>query len=266
MLNKFSSSFKNASNHTKVDVDNYLDEKTSYYAIYDFSEFNEDIHVYTGEHSALTLNIYENSLELIYNADLFSDIYIEHMAKNIENVIDDVLSFPSHVMGDIDILSDEEKSLLSHFCKGKSIEVEEDKILSHAFREHAIKNPNAIAVDDGINQITYSELERSSNSIANDLHENHEINPKSRIGLMLPRNYHFPELVLALNKIGAAYVPIDLSFPINRIEHMLNIAQAEHLITTKDIAQNLDLNVKIIPIEDLRYNDDVNVEILSKKR
>ena len=81
---------------------------------------------------------------------------------------------------------------------------------------------------------------------------------------MLHRNYHFPELVLALNKIGAAYVPIDLLFPPNRIEHMLTIAEATHLITTEKIAQNLDFNVNIIPIEDLNHNNDEDVEILSK--
>ena len=265
LLKKFSSSFRKAANHTNVDVENYLDEKTSYYSIYDFSEFNENIHIYTGEYSALTLNIHENCLELIYNTDLFSDVYIEHMVKNIENLISNVLNSPNQTMGDIDILSDEEKSLLSNFCKGKTIEVDEDKLFSHAFREYANANPDAIAVNDGINQITYGELEKSTNSIANDLHENYEMKPGGCVGIMLPRNYHFPELVVALNKINVAYVPIDLSFPINRIEHMLNVSQAEHLITTKNIAQNLDLNINIILIEDLRDNDDVSVEILSKK-
>ena len=95
------------------------------------------------------------------------------MARNIESLISIVLDSPNHELSNIDILSDEEKALVCDYCKGKTVEVDEGKLLSHAFRQHAHKNPNALAVDDGINQITYGELEMSSNSIANDLHENH---------------------------------------------------------------------------------------------
>lgn len=163
------------------------------------------------------------------------------MAKNIESLIHNLLNSPNQEISDVDILSDEEKSLLCDYCKGKTIEVDEDKILSQSFREYAIKNPDNIAVDDGISQISYGELEKSSNSIANDLQKNHEIKPGYRVGLMLPRNYHFPELILALNKIGAAYVPIEPSFPSNRIEHIINTARSEQLITTKDIADDFDV-------------------------
>ena len=264
LLNEFSSAFKNDLNHTSVDVENYLDENVSYYSIYDFNDFDENIRVYTGDYSALTLNIYGNSLELVYNSDLFSDVYVEHMAKNIESLINNVLSSPNQAAGNVDILSNEEKALLSGYCKGETIEVEKDRLFCEAFREHALANPDAVAVDDGVNQISYVELEKSSNSIANDLYENHNVGPGSRVALMLHRDYHFPELVLALNKIGAAYIPIDLSFPVNRIEHMLNISEAKHFITTKAIAESLDLNANIIPIEDLNCNNDADVEILSK--
>ncbi|WP_407422907.1 amino acid adenylation domain-containing protein [Methanobrevibacter sp.] len=264
LLNVFCEEFKNALNHTTVDVENYLDENASYYSIYDFNDLNENIRVFTGEYSALTLNIYENSLELTYNCDLFSDVYMEHMAKNIESLINNVLSSPNHATANVDILSNEEKALLSDYCKGISIEVKKDKTLSQSFREHALANPDAIAVDDGVNQISYGELEKSSNSIAKDLYENHNIGPGSHVALMLHRNYHFSEFVLALNKIGATYVPIDLLFPVNRIEHMLNISETDHLITTETIAKSLDLNVNIISIEDLNYDNDVDVEILAK--
>ena len=264
LLNGFRSEFENALNHAAVDVENYLDENASFYSIYDFNDFDENIRVYAGEYSALTLNIYGNSLELVYNSELFSEVYAEHMARNIECLINNVLSSPDQAISSVDILSDEEKALLSDYCSGKTIEVEKDKLFSEAFREHALANPDAIAVDDGINQVSYGELEKSSNSIANDLYENHNIGPGSRVALMLPRDYHFPELVLALNKIGAAYVPIDLLFPVNRIEHMLNISETEHLITKGTIAESLDLNVNIISIEDLNRNKDVDVEIISK--
>lgn len=80
---------------------------------------------------------------------------------------------------------------------------------------------------------------------------------------MLPRNYHYPELVLALNKLGAAFIPIDTIYPVNRIVHMLNISEAECIVTTKDNADKLNLNINIICIEDLNSDDNVDVEIVA---
>ncbi|WP_407431868.1 amino acid adenylation domain-containing protein [Methanobrevibacter sp.] len=264
LLNEFNSSFKNALNHTKIDIDNYLDENFSYYSIYNFKELNKNITIYNGENSALTLNIYENSIELIYNCDLFSDVYIEHMIGNIESLINNILNSPNQLICDIDILSNEEKALLSDYCKGKTVEFDKNKYLSNAFRENAIKYPDAIAVDDGINKITFGELEKSSNSIANDLHELYDIGLGSRVALMLPRTYHVPELMLALNKIGATFIPIDIFYPIKRIEYMLNMSQTEYIVTTKEIANSFDLKEEIIPIEDLNRTNNVDVDIVTR--
>ena len=265
LLNQFTSAYKNSIKHTKTDINNYLDEETTFYSVYDFSELNRNIRIYNGNKSALTLNIYEDYLEIVYNQDLFSDIYINHMAKNIESLISNLINSPDKTIGTINILSDDEKELIREFSKGKTVEVEEDKLFSQALRDYAKRNPDSIAVDDGVNQITYMELEKSTNSIANDLYENHNIGPGSRVALMLPRNYHYVELGVALNKIGAAFIPIDMQFPENRIGHMLSIAQSQHLITVKRVGENLDLDTDIIFLEELKSDNEVDLKILSKQ-
>ena len=145
LLNEFHCEFKNALNHATVDVDNYLGENVSYYSIYDFSNLNENISIYNGADSALTLNIYEDSLEMIYNSDLFSEEYVERMAKNIESLIANVLNSPNDLISDIDILSEDEKKLLFDFSKGIDDAVDEEFILSKYFRNFAIDNPDIIA-------------------------------------------------------------------------------------------------------------------------
>ena len=263
-LHQFTSIYDEAVSHTKVSIENYMGEDLSYYSIYDFSDLNENISIYNGDDSALTLNIYDGCLEIVYNADLFSDIYIQHMADNIKSLINNVIEFPDYILKDVNILSDNEKKLLSDFCKGEDADVDEDLLIARYFRQHALENPDAIAVDDGVNQVSYGELEKSSNSIANDLFENYDVSLGSHVALMLPRNYHFPELVLALNKLGVAFIPIDTIYPVNRIEHMLEISEAECIVTTKDIAGKLDLDFDMICIEDLNSDDyDVDVEIVA---
>ncbi len=259
-LNEVKDVLIDAIKHTKVDITNYVEDILSYYSIYDFSDMG-NISILTGRDSALTLNIYSDSLELIYNCDLFSDIYMKHMAANIESLIAAAVNDSSQPINRINILSGDEIALLSKFSKGKTVEVDEDKTLSKAFREHATANPESLAIDDGINRVTYGELEHTSNSIAHDLQNNYNISLGNHVGLMLPRNYHFPELVLALNKLGACFIPIDNSYPDKRIEHMLDISEAECIITTKKLAKSHDFKISTIYIEDLNDNQDVKLDI-----
>ncbi len=233
--------YKKAIENTDIAIDNYIENDLSSYSIYDFTDI-EGISLKNGEGTALTLNVYGDHLELIYNSDLFSDIYIEHMKLNIISLIDNVLNDPNQKCGSINILSDEEKALLADYSEGKMLDVDTDKTLAMSFRENAMKYPDLMAIDDGVNQITYGELESSTNSIAYDLINNYDIESGDCIGLLLPRTYHFPELVLALNKIGVAFTPIDPNYPFKRVEHMLNLSESKYIITTKDFAEDFDFH------------------------
>jgi len=260
-LNEIKNVYNESVEHSKVDINNYAVDALSYYEVYDFTKFG-DVCVFNGDGSALTLNIYRDYLDLVYNSDLFSDVYIKHMADNINHLINELIISPDQVLNRIDILSDMDKDLLSDFCKGNSVDVDKDKTFASAFRENAIKYPDFMAVDDGVNQVTYAELEKSSNSAAYDLKYNYDVDFGDCVALMIPRNYHFPELVCALNKIGAVFTPIEPNYPLKRIEHMLKISEARYIITTKEYADNFSFNVDVIYIEDLNMDYDVSVECL----
>ena len=257
-LNRVNDIYSDAVKHTKVDIGYYLDEDLPYYSINDFSEFNE-VFIENGEGSAFTMNVYDDYLDLIYNDDLFSESYMANMVQNIKYLIGNILNNPNQQCGEIDILSESEKDLIFKFSKGKKDSFDKEKTLAIAFRENAYKYPDIVAVDDGVNQITYGDLESSTNSIAYDLKNNYGINSGDKIAVMLPRNYHFPEIVLALNKIGAVFVPIDLEYPLNRIKHMLNICRVKHIITVKD-SQPYDFDVDLIFIDDLNSSYDKVVD------
>ena len=94
-----------------VNIENYTDY-ACFYSVYDFTDL-KNVEVVNGEGSALTLNIYEDYLELIYNADLFSNSYMEHMAANIKSLINSASELPNIMCKDIDILSDNEKTKLN---------------------------------------------------------------------------------------------------------------------------------------------------------
>ena len=122
-LNEIDNVYSDAANHTKVDIENYVDDVLSYYSIFDFADIDGNISIKNGEGSALTLNIYGDYLDLVYNADLFQTVYIENMASNIESLISSILNSPNCLIGEVNILCEEEISLLSKFCKGETVDM-----------------------------------------------------------------------------------------------------------------------------------------------
>ena len=258
-VNHVSHIYDDALAHASSDIGNHVENSNDllFYSINDFDNAPY-------ENSVLTLNFYQSDLKLIYNASLFSKVYVRHMLENLLAMINDVIDSPLKSCKDIDILSDMEKDLLKDYSKGNVIEFDEDYTLAKAFRDNALKTPDKIAVNDGVNKITFGELEKSSNSIAYALQNNHDIKDGMPVCLMLARNYHFPEFVLALNKIGAYVIPIDSRYPKNRIEHMINLSQSKHIIIDNNFEGLDTFDMDIIRQDELNRDFEEDVEIKSK--
>ena len=249
--------------HTHANVEDYVGNIVDL-VFYSINDFTTHSWRFEDNNSVLTFNIYQNKLEMVYNSLILSSVYIKHMMNNIFAVICDVLDSPDKLLGDIDILSDDEKDLINTFCKGDDIDFDNDYTLAKAFRYNALKNPNKIAIDDGISQITYGELEKSSNSIAYILQNKFGIEKGTPVALMIPRTYHFLELVLALNKIGTYFIFIDSNYPIKRIEHIIKLSQVKHIIVTEDYEFLHDFDIEVMILNNLEKNLDEYIEINSK--
>ncbi|WP_407461982.1 AMP-binding protein, partial [Methanobrevibacter sp.] len=102
-LNRIEEDYRDALEHTRVRIEDYVDS-SFYYAIHDFTKLN-DIDVRNGDGSALTLNLYEDSIDVIYNYEIFSEIYIKYLIGNIKHLTDNVLESINQRCGDLEVLS-----------------------------------------------------------------------------------------------------------------------------------------------------------------
>ena len=89
--------------------------------------------------------------------------------------------------------------------------------------------PDNIAVSDGSRELTYEELDRKSNALANEL-INRGVRPNDFVCVMPDRTVNFLVAAIAVQKAGAAYVPIETSYPADRIIHMITDSEARFLI------------------------------------
>src|SRR5258708_890820 len=100
----------------------------------------------------------------------------------------------------------------------------------------AAATPNSIALKAGGESITYGELDKRANQLANYLAAL-GVGPETIVGLCLDRSPESVMCALAVIKAGGAYLPLDPAYPAERLLFMLNDAQPLVLITWTELAE-----------------------------
>lgn len=98
------------------------------------------------------------------------------------------------------------------------------------FQEQVDKTPNLLAVDDGDIKLTYQELDSYSNQIARYFNSKKDLNDLSFIGLRIKRNTKQLASILALIKLGKAFIPLDTNWPEYRMSQIVEQADLKFII------------------------------------
>ena len=107
--------------------------------------------------------------------------------------------------------------------------------LAAQFEQQVVTKPSAIALVDGVESLTYKALNDRANVIAHQL-QTIGVGANVRVAFCLPRCSDALTIILAVIKLGATYVPIDDSYPSERIALIAKAAAAKVLFTRKDSA------------------------------
>ena len=171
---------------------------------------------------SISISIERNKFvfEIEYRGDMYKEETIKYLADNLEIAADGILrgSDPS----DIRLLFEEETKMeddSSHI----------GKTFVDLFREAVQKYPDRPAVRDGMGEITYKELDKLSDYVAQKLTEN-GFGREKAAGILCGRTKEFAIGYVGVMKAGGAYVPLDPEYPQSRIEYMLKDSGAENLL------------------------------------
>lgn len=129
-----------------------------------------------------------------------------------------------------------------------------DTNLHHFFERTAALVPDALCVTTFAKDWSYSELDAESNRIAQRLILTFGITPRDRVAILLAAGMDSYMAILAILKCGATYIPIDPSFPKERIEMICGDAEVRLLVGEKEMR---DLKCGI-PLADHRPRCDVS--------
>ena len=171
---------------------------------------------------SISISIERNKFvfEIEYRGDMYYEETIKYLADNLELAAGGILK--EQEPEDIRLMFEEET------------EMEDDpehtgKTFVDLFREAAAKYPDRPAVRDGSGEITYRELDRMSDYVAQKLTEN-GFGREKAAGILCGRTKEYAVAYVGVMKAGGAYVPLDPEYPQSRIEYMLKDSGAENLL------------------------------------
>ena len=211
----------------------------------------------------LTIHLYDLNdtgtlrIDYDYLISKYTKEDIDSWHLRILKVISQILSDDSILIKDIEYITDNEKEEILHKFNNRSLDCPLDSNIISIFEEQVAKYPNENALIYKDNIYKYEELNHIVNRFARYLFSA-GVGKNDIVGVYMNKSDWFVISILAIQKLGAAYLPMHPDYPTERVSYILNDSNAKLLVADKDISlENLTVvNPKKI---DLGKYDDNNL-------
>lgn len=207
----------------------------------------------------------DNYLRVEYAKQLFKKDTVARFMKYFDHIIQAVCDDRTIKIADIEIFEDKETQRFNSIIPMNNSNLDPNTIVS-VFERQVSATPNATAIKYGDVSFTYDELNQRVNQVARSLQLEHDIYKGDLVGVLLPKSDSAIVSILATLKLGAAYLPIDTTYPIERIKYIIENSGLNALITDDNSCSeeiHVDCQVYYEDIVLDQENTNLNVQISS---
>jgi amino acid adenylation domain-containing protein/non-ribosomal peptide synthase protein (TIGR01720 family) len=183
-----------------------------------------------------------------FNHDIHEASFVEQIARHFERILEATVATGGAVrVEDIELLDDAERSLLldewAHYRAGYPTDV----LIHQMFEEQVERHAGRVAVTAFGEQVTYRELNERANRLAHWLLAR-GVQPEQLIAVHLPASADTIVAILAILKAGAAYMPLDVKAPAQRIAYQLQDSGCSIVLTDKPAGFEVEQEVVLADI------------------
>jgi amino acid adenylation domain-containing protein len=171
-------------------------------------------------------------LDCRYNTALFSAATIRRWLGHFQTLLESAVAHPQQPVARLPMLSTAERRQILEEWNDTRADFPRDKCIHRLFEEQVERTPEAIAVVFLDQTLTYRELNRRANRLARQL-QGRGIGPDKIVALSMERSLEMVIAMLAVLKAGGAYLPLDVNWPVDRLNYMLENSCA-HLGLERD--------------------------------
>jgi amino acid adenylation domain-containing protein len=173
-----------------------------------------------------------------YNTDIFEAATVERMVAHFRNILSAACEDPRRPVAELPLMAEGEVRQIVEGWNDTASDYPRDRCVHELFREQAARTPDAVAVSDGDERMTYRELDALSDRFAGHL-RSRGVRDEELVAVCMSRSARMVVALLGILKAGAAYVPLDLSYPEERLAFMLEDAGARLLVAERATAGKL---------------------------
>lgn len=177
-------------------------------------------------------------LELHYNPSIYENKHIHRLIEQLQQLLNSASNNPQISIGELEILSDRERhQLLTEFNHTQTPRPSH-QLIHQLFATQAARTPNDVAVIFQEQKLTYDELNKRADKLANYLQQL-GVKPEMVVGICTERSQEMIIGILAILKAGGAYLPLDPAYPQERLAFMLQDTQAPIVLTQQKLIHTL---------------------------
>ncbi|ARU62662.1 hypothetical protein CBW65_18040 [Tumebacillus avium] len=189
----------------------------------------------------ITLSFFETEQGLEghweYNTDLFDQETVERMILHFQTLLSGIVDNPDQFLHQLPILPHDEQIKMLRDWNETAVPSRE-ACIHHFFEEQVERTPDAIALVFENQALTYRELNNRANRIAGLL-QAQGVGPDDVIGIFMERSPEMLIALLATHKAGGGYLPLDPSYPQERLSFMIGDAKPKVVVTQPSLAGQL---------------------------
>jgi amino acid adenylation domain-containing protein len=186
----------------------------------------------------LTLVLTPGRERIVYRPELFDAATIDTMAAAFTRLCAQVLAAPDALLYTVDGLAPSQWDELVHARNATAMDYRYTDHCIHQLVEDRVDHcPDAVAVRCGDQSMTYRRLDERANRLARHL-VSLGVSRETPVCVMLDRSLELLVALLGVLKAGGCYVPLDPSYPAERLSFMASETGAKILLTTSDLARN----------------------------
>lgn len=186
-----------------------------------------------------------------YSTDLFDAVTVENMVEHYATLLQAIAQKPDSAVGDLRLTDD-------IALPGSGLSIDDKQNIVSAFNAQVTETPDANALNDGQQVLSYRQLSERAEVIAERLRQA-GIKPGSIVAIYLPRTNDYLIAIFGILKAGCAYLPLELTLPKARIDFILKDAKVAAVISQEPVftgyphirCNDLQQPVTQAPIQDI---------------
>src|SRR6185312_2753683 len=184
-----------------------------------------------------------------YSTDLFDEPRIARMMRHFEVLLQGIVAQPEQRLWELPLLEAAEWQQTVRGWNETRQEFEAGASnLPELFEAQAARQPEAVAVVCGASELSYGELNRRANQLAHYL-KKLGVGSEQLVGLCVERSLELVVGMSGILKAGAAYLPLDPSYPPERLAFQFADSRSEVLLTTERLAELVEGSAKVVRLD-----------------